>query len=310
MTKNREYTTPESDRKRELRGILCAFLGAACWGFSATCVSFLVDRNQVDVLWLACTRLFVAGTLFCIIAFVRDRGKLARLVSDRRMIRDLIAYTAVGVVLMQISYMSGIKYTNAGTTLLLMELGVPFVLLVECVRDRRSPRVVEVAAMVLAAAGVVSIATQGNLGSIGINPIGLFWGLATAVATAGYNLIPVRLIRECGSTALNGVSMLLASIVLVPFAHPFEVPAGMDSTGWLVFGAIVAVGTMLAYAVYLRGVADAGPTKASLFGVFEPISGATFSALWLGTVFSMWDFIGGAFIIAMMLLVALKGTGR
>ena len=80
----------------------------------------------------------------------------------------------------------------------------------------------------------------------------------------------------------------------------------MDAPAWLVFAAIVLIGTMLAYVVFLRGIADCGTVKASLVGVFEPVSGAAISALWLGTVFSGWDFLGGAAIIAMMVLVALS----
>ena len=74
----------------------------------------------------------------------------------------------------------------------------------------------------------------------------------------------------------------------------------------IVFFAIVLVGTMFAYAIYLRGIAYCGTVKASLVGVAEPISGTVISALWLGTVFSGWDLLGGALIITMMIIVALN----
>lgn len=295
-----------SEKSHELRGVLLAFLGAACWGFSACCVSFLVDTQGVDVPWLACTRLFVAGLLFLAIAFVRDRDKFAVLVRDPALIRQLVAYTIVAIIMMQLGYMWGIKYTNPGTTLLLLELSIPMVFVVTCFRERRLPTGIEWISIALAAAGVVSIATQGNWGTIAISPIGLVCGLMSAVANAGYILIPVRLVRECGSYITNGVAMLAASLLLAPFARPWENPAALDATGWLVFAAIVLVGTMLAYVVFLQGVKDAGTVKASLIGVFEPVSGAILSALWLGTVFSTWDLIGGACIVSMMVLVALK----
>ena len=79
----------------------------------------------------------------------------------------------------------------------------------------------------------------------------------------------------------------------------------MDASGWMAFAGIVLIGTMLAYVLYLRGVSDAGRVRASLIGVFEPVSGVIISALWLGTVFSGWDFLGGVAIVAMMILVAL-----
>lgn len=301
-----EENAPAGGGSHELRGIICSFLGAACWGFSATCVSYLVGHHDVDVTWLACVRLFAAGLLFLAIAAVRERDKFKLILHDWGLIRELIAYTLLAVILMQISYMTGIKYTNAGTTLLLLEVSVPMVLVVECIRGRRLPRRIECLAIILAAAGVVCIATQGNLGSIGINPLGLFWGLMSAVANASYILIPRRFIHECGSLILNGVAMFLGSLVLMPFARPWESPATLDATGWLVFAGIVLVGTVFAYAIYLRGVKEAGAVKASLIGVVEPVSGALISALWLGTIFSSWDFVGGAFIITMMIIVSLK----
>ena len=289
-----------------LRGMFFAFLGAVCWGFSATCVSYLVDRNGIAVPWLADTRLFVAGTIFLVVAFVRERDKLRRLFSDRGLIAQLIAYTLVAVVMMQIGYMSAIKYTNAGTALLLLELSVPMVLVYECVRAKRPPSKLEVVALVLALLGVFSIATQGNVGSLGISALGLMFGLMAAFANAGYIVIPVRLVRECGTIVTNGMGMLLGAIILLPFGRPWEVPPSMDATAWLVFAIIVLVGTMFAYVIFLLGVADCGTVRASLVGVVEPVSGAATSALWLGTVFSFWDYLGGAAIIAMMILVALS----
>ena len=301
-----ESISSKTSRAQELRGIFFALIGASCWGFSGTCVSYLVDKNQVDIPWLACTRLFVAGMLFLAVALVRDRDKFAVLFHDRELIAHTILYTLLAVVLMQISYMTGIKYTNAGTTLLLLEVSVPIVLIMECLRSRRFPKPVETLALVLAAAGVLSIATQGNLGSIGINPLGLMWGLLSAVANASYILLSVKVVKKCGSLVLNGVAMTFGAVLLAPWAHPWDSTVALDAGGWLVFWAIVLVGTMFAYAIYLRGVALCGTVKASLVGVAEPISGTVISAIWLGTVFSGWDLLGGAFIIAMMIIVSLS----
>lgn len=305
MEKN-TATPSERNRSQELRGMFFALVGASCWGFSGTCVSYLVDKNQVDIPWLACTRLLVAGLLFLAVALVRDRDKFAVLFRDRGLVARTVLYTLLAVVLMQISYMTGIKYTNAGTTLLLLEVSVPIVLVVECLRGRRLPRPVEALALALAAGGVFCIATQGNPGSIGINPVGLFWGLMSAVANASYILLSVKVVEKCGSLVLNGVAMTFGAILLAPWARPWESTVVLDASGWIVFFAIVLVGTMFAYAIYLRGVALCGTVKASLVGVAEPISGTVISALWLGTVFSGWDLFGGALIIAMMIIVALN----
>ena len=211
MSESRKEGT---NRSRELIGVVFACIGAACWGFSGTCVSYLVGHNQVDIPWLACVRLFVAGLLFLIVACICDRDKFAVLFHDRGLIMHTIAYTLVAVVLMQISYMSGIKYTNAGTTLLLLEVSIPIVLVVECVRSRRLPRLIEIVALVLALGGVTSIATQGNLGSIGINPLGLMWGLLSAVANAGYILLSGKVVERCGSNDVRLRNILAGHRIL------------------------------------------------------------------------------------------------
>lgn len=313
MSDEIEQNAPDSgvdfanaDRKRELRGMFFALVGASCWGFSACCVSFLTDRNGVDILWLADTRLLLAGTLFLIIALVRDRKRLLALFSDRKLVFHLVLYALLAVVLMQLTYMPAIKYTNPGTALFLLELSIPMVLVFDCVRGRRLPSLVEAIALVLALAGVLAIATQGNLGSLGISPIGLMFGLLAAISNASYIILGGRLVDSCGSLITNGVGMLLGALILLPFGRPWEVPQEMDASGWMAFAGIVLIGTMLAYVLYLRGVSDAGRVRASLIGVFEPVSGVIISALWLGTVFSGWDFLGGVAIVAMMILVALE----
>ena len=296
----------QAKRIRELRGMFYAFIGATCWGFSASCVSVLVESNGAGVLWLADTRLFAAGGLFLVAALVKDRDKFAALARDKTLIVQLVAYSLIAVVLMQVSYMNAIKFTNPGTALFLLELSIVMVLVYECIRARRAPKAMEVIAIALALIGVFFIATQGNIGSLGISAIGLVFGVLAAIANAGYIIIPTRLVNECGTLITNALGMLLAAVLLLPFGRPWEVPAGMDASGWLVFAGIVLVGTMLAYVVFLKGLVYAGKMKAGLIGVFEPVSGVIISALWLGTAFSMWDFLGGAAIVSMMVLVTLS----
>lgn len=290
----------------ELRGVLLAFLGATCWGFSATCVSWLTTRAGVDVLWLANMRMLGTGIVFTAISLVRCRPQVVHLFGDRKLVLQLLFYVAVGVLSVQISYMYAIAFTNPATALLLQETGVPLVLVITCIGARRMPTAAEGVALALAVFGILAISTQGSFTSLAINPVGLFWGLVAGASIAGYNLIPVRLIRECGSLVTNGIAMVIASLVITPIVQPWVDPAPLDGTGLLALFGVVVIGTMVAYAVYLRGVADAGPVKASLVGVFEPVSGAAFAAIWLGMGLSSWDLIGGAAIIAMMVIVALR----
>ncbi|MDO4502662.1 MAG: DMT family transporter [Coriobacteriia bacterium] len=287
-----------------LRGVLLALLGAVCWGFSATCVSYLTTNYQVDVVWLAFARTAISGPLFLLIAFATDRQRLMALPKDLPMLGQLVAFALIGVVMIQVTYMSAVQHLGAGNALLLQETGLVLIMLFTCVRGRRLPTGTEAASLLLALFGTAAIATQGNLGGLGISAVGLAWGLAAGVALAGYNILPVRLLDKYGSFITNGSSMLLAACMLAPFAHPLESAPRMPWDGWLVFAGVVLVGTVVAYVVYLQGVKEAGPVKASLVAVFEPVSGMAISCLWLGSVVSPADLVGCAAIVVMMVLVA------
>lgn len=288
-----------------MRGIFFCFIGAASWGFSGACISWLTTYTNADVVWLATLRLLIAGALFLVLALIRRRDALKHLFTTPHLILQLVVYTLIGVILLQISYMAAIKLTNTPTAMLLQESSAAFVLVYTCLREKRSPVLPEIIALCLAAFGILCIATQGDPTSLSISIPGLVWGLLSGVAYAGYMVIPVRLNRECGILTVNATSLLLGGIILTPFVQPWKGTVHLDLNGWLVLAGVIAVGTMLAYFVFMRGVLEAGTVRASLIAIFEPVSGAIIAALWLGTTLSVWDLVGGIAILAMMAVAAL-----
>ena len=80
------------------------------------------------------------------------------------------------------------------------------------------------------------------------------------------------------------------------------------SDGMLVLAAIVVVGTLAAFGLYLHGVSIVGSVKGGLLGTTEPASAMVFAALWLGTMFTWADWIGLVLMVAMIFLVTLSGS--
>jgi drug/metabolite transporter (DMT)-like permease len=72
----------------------------------------------------------------------------------------------------------------------------------------------------------------------------------------------------------------------------------------LAMAAIILLGTVAAFSLFLQGVADIGAVKASMLTVLEPLSATFFSAVWLGTKFSATDLVGFACILAIIFLLA------
>ncbi|MEG1560876.1 MAG: EamA family transporter [Raoultibacter sp.] len=286
-----------------IRGIICAMIGAVCWGFSGTCAQMLMDFQGVPVFWITCVRLLGAALLFFIVIMVRERASFVAVLHDWRSLLAILGFALFGVLLTQISYLSAISYTNSGTGTVLERLGLIVIMCYMCLRTRRLPKLREFLGLVLAIGGTFVIATQGNFGNLAIAPEGLFWGIISGFALACYTLMPVGVLKKYGPVIVTGLAMFsggtVATAVIQPWMIPIEMTPGV--IGGMI--AIITVGTLGAYIFYLQGITDAGPVKASLIGCIEPISATFFSCVWLGTQITGWDILGCAMIIGMVFLV-------
>lgn len=289
------------------RGIVFAALGGICWGFSGTCAQLMTSGYGVPVAWITCVRLLLAAVIFLVVCVVREPRNLLAALRDKRSLAAIAAFSLLGVLLTQMSYLTAIAYTNAGTGTVLERLGLVLIMLYVCLRMRRLPKAREAAGLVLAIAGTVLIATKGNFSSLAIPAEGLFWGLVSAFALACYTLIPGKVLEKWGSFIVTGLAMLIGGIVATAAVRPWTISVNLTPDLAFVMGAMVLVGTFAAYLFYLQGITDAGPVRAGLVGCVEPVSATVISAVWLGTPVGPVDLVGIGMIIVMMFLVTQRG---
>lgn len=286
-----------------MRGIVCALLGGVLWGFSGTCAQLLMTTYEVPALWITCIRMLIAGGLFLLATAVKDWGRLVAVFRDWRSLISIAAFALFGVLLTQVSYLLVIGYTDAGTGTMLEQIGLVFIMLYVCLRTRRLPRLREAAGLVLALIGMVAISTQGNIGSLAIPAEGLAWGLVAALALAFYTLMPAHVLKKWGSLVVTGLAMTFGGVAATLFVRPWTIPVHVEAGMVAAMAAIIVVGTLGAYMLYLQGITDAGPVKASLLCCVEPVSAMVISAVWLGTPVTVFDIIGCALILGMVFLV-------
>ncbi len=290
-------------RRHMARGVACSLAGGVCWGFSGTCAQLLMDSYGVDALWITCARMVVAAVCFLLVTVLRDWRSLAAVLRDWRSMVQIAAFALFGILLTQVSYLVTIGYTSAGTGTAIEQVGLAFIMLYVCVRARRLPRAREVAGLLCALAGMFAFATQGDPGNLAIPPEGLAWGLLSAVALAFYTLLPVRVLEKWGALTVTGLAMLFGGVAASAAVRPWEMPVQLPAEALAALAAIVLVGTLGAYMLYLQGIADAGPVKASLLCSIEPVSAMVISLLWLHVPVTPWDALGCAAIVCMVLLV-------
>lgn len=301
-------------RRRFWRGVVAALVGGAMWGFSGTCAQYLYQHYEIDPLFITWVRMLGSGILFLILLAFTQRAKLRAITGDRRELGRLALFGIAGLFLCQFTYTTSVNATNAGTATVLQSLNTVFILAATCLMMRRAPRAMELGGLALALVATWLIATKGNLTALMIPPAGLAWGLINAASCTFYIMYPKHLFARWGSLPVTGIGMLIGGIAAVAIwglgglwgAAPVVPQLGLD--GVLVLAAIVVVGTLAAFGLYLHGVSIVGSVKGGLLGTTEPASAMVFAALWLGTMFTWADWIGLVLMVAMIFLVTLSGS--
>lgn len=292
-------------------GTLCCIFGAVCWGFSGTCSQALFEHIQVNATWVTAVRMLAAGLL--ILAFdaavqtKRDgvfsvRNFTAPL-RDRKSCVLIVLFAVAGLAFCQLAYLNAIKYTNSGTATVLQNLSVVMIALVVCATERSLPTLRQVTAIILALIGVWLVATGGRPGNMVLTARGLFWGIVAAIGAVCYTLLSRAPVERWGSIRVTGWGMLAGGIIMAFISNIWRAPSGIDAKTVILLAIIVAVGTVGAFILFLRGINEAGPVKASVLGCMEPLTAAVLSAVWLGSSFSAADIAGFAFILSTVFIL-------
>lgn len=207
------------------------------------------------------------------------------------------------MLLVQISYLSAIKWTNSGTATVLQSLNLLFVLVWVCAHERRWPRRAETVGVILAFVGTVLIATGGRLTTLRLPLPGLLWGLCDAFGTAAMAIMPQKMIARWGNFIVNGLAFIISGLILLPFVRPWESVPAFDARGWAMIVYTIVGGTFGAYWLYMAGVMRIGSMRATMLGTSEPVMATVTSVLWLGQVFSSTDLLGFVLILTMVFLI-------
>ena len=110
-------------------------------------------------------------------------------------------------------------------------------------------------------------------------------------------MIPGGLILRYDIYQVLGFGMLIGGIAMGIFVRPWTYHPVWDPGTAGALGGVIVVGTALAFGLYLQGVSMIGPLKGSIMGSVEPVSAVVISVFWLGTRFTLPDFLGFALIL-------------
>ena len=293
-----------NQNKSQIKGMLIVLLAGTLWGFSGTCSQFLFEDYGLTPIYLTNVRMVSSGIILLLIAALRHRDNLKKLVSNKKTLVHLIAFALLGILFNQMSYLMAISYTNSGTATILQYIGPVLIMMVSCVIEKRLPNKKEIFAIILVIIGTWLLATHGDFGSLYITPKGLIWGLLSALAVVFYTMMPISLINNYGSIPVVGSGMLIGGIAL-SITNRFQGDPAIYDSRFLVFLVIIIVfGTVIPYTAYLLGVSLCGAVKGSMIASIEPVSATVCMVVWLGEAFYPIDFVGFLCIFITVFLLA------
>jgi len=288
-------------------GVTLAALSAATFGTSGAFGASLINAGWTPGAAVT-ARITAAALVLSVPALVQLRGRWTLL---RRNIAMVAAYGLVAVAGAQLFYFNAVAHLSVGVALLIEYMGTFLVVGWLWLRHGQRPRRMTVVGGVLAVVGLLLVLDL--LGSYRLDPVGVLWGLGAAVGLAVYFLLsagadePVPpLVLAWAGLSIGAVALVALGISgLLPMrAPPTDVHLFDHRVSWLL--PVLGLSLIAAVVAYVAGIAAArrlGAKVASFVGLTEVVFAVVFAWLLLGQVPAVVQFVGGALIVAGVVLV-------
>nr|WP_087026268.1 DMT family transporter [Thaumasiovibrio subtropicus] len=232
----------------------------------------------------------------------------------RGLANDWQAAIPTGIILLAIFICEtyGVFHTSAANAAFLISLCIIITPFAEWLvfKQRPSERL-----WVMAGLSVVGVAllTVPALEEIQFNRGDAFI-LCAALLRAAMVVMTKRVLKGKQLSALaitsiqSGVVMVGICLLLLATGFEWSQLLVSNSSFWMISLYLVAFCTIFAFYAQNYGVKHSTPSKVSLLMGSEPVFGALFAVAWLGEALTLWQWAGGALIVAATCYVAFERT--
>lgn len=289
-------------------GLLIAVASALAFSSSGPFVKPLLDGGwSLGAVLLV--RMGVAALLLSpalITAVRRQRGFV------RRHGLLILAFGLTAVAGCQVFYFAAMQRMPVAVALLIQYIAPVLIVVAVWVRTRRAPSKAVLVGSVVAMTGLVLVV---DISGARFDLLGTLFALCAAVCAAAYFVIAGRTGDDLPPLALAAGGLLvgtalmgaLVAVGVLPFAAPSITVslAGLEVPGILPLLWVGAVATTLGYALGVIAVPRIGSRLASFVGLSEVLFALGFAWLLLGEAPAPIQFVGGALILAGVVLVRL-----
>lgn len=224
-----------------------------------------------------------------------------------------LAYGVGAVAAAQVCFFNAVRYVPIGVALLLEYLGIALVVGWVWLRHRQPPQRLTLAGMAVAAVGLVFVLDL--FGGARLDPLGVLWGLGAAVGLAAYYVLSARPHDGVPPIAMAGLGMAIGAVALTVIgvvgilplhAHFGSVTFLHRQFSWIVpIAGLSVIAAAVAYVAGIHAARQLGPKLSSFVGLTEVLFAVVWAWLLLGQLPTATQGLGGALIIAGIVLVRL-----
>lgn len=287
-----------------VKGIMLVIIGSMLWGVSGTVAQYLFQKKGFSPEWLVVIRLLLSGITLLLYAFMKGNQDIWKVWMFKHSRLNLMFFSVIGMLGVQYTYFAAIKYGNAATATILQYLSPVIITCYLAIRTKKAPNLQEIVAIALAMIGTFFIITKGNIHSISISKLALFWGISSAFAAAYYTLQPRTLLAKWGSTLVVGWGMLIGGLAFSFIHQPWNFTGEWSINSIFAVIFVVLFGTLIAFHCYLESLKYIQPTETSILSSVEPLSAAFLSVLWLHVPLGMLQWLGTVCIIVTVIILS------
>lgn len=292
--------------KNQKLGLFIVLSCGVMWGLSGIMGQALFSISDISVACLSSIRMLLSGIVILSLLVIKKDSSIFLVWKNKKDILTLLIFSILGVMAVQYTYFAAISESNAATATVLQYTYPILILLYTAISAKKRPSSYEVIAIVFAFLGVALIATHGNIHSLSISKIALFWGLLSAFSFVFYTVFPQELYQRISITPIMGWAFLIAGFILLITTKSYHASVRFTAPVIGLTLAISFVGTLIPFLIYSTGVQILGNVKASLFVTVEPIFSALMAFFFLGVSFTKIDIVGFICILSAIWLAAFK----
>lgn len=296
-----DATMTRNGRERWDAGPVLVLFAAVLWGTSGTAQA--LGPAGARPLLIAIVRVGLGGVLLLVAAVAR--GEFAR---PRWYLHPAFLVAGLAQAAFNFSYFAGLRMVGVAIGTMIAIGSVPiFSGLLGIIFNREPAGARWYCATAMAVVGVMLL--FGGRGAASVDPLGILLTLVAGFSYSFFTLISGRLVRSFTPDALIGVSFVLATCMLVPFA--FSAPLDWVSTpgGLGLIAYMGLISSALAYMLYGRGLRTVMISRAGTLTLTEPLTASLLGVFLLREAVSA-TIVGGMMLIFLAQVLVVTDTGR